>query len=412
MCCLLAAAAACATEDTRNAARPAGSVQFYQIANSPFDVHTRTPSAERQAWMRRYYAKMQTWSTYFDKRLSWYPGAWAYKDSYAIKPDWLVYRTHPEWILRDAEGQALYIPYDCGAGRCPQFAADVGNPDFREWWIAEAAELVRKGYRGLWVDDVNLAWRVSDGTGKHVRPIDPRTGEPMTLEAWQRNFATFMHEIRAQFPNIEIAHNVIWYAARNPATNPHVVNTIRAADYINLERGASDRGLRGGDGRFGFDTFLKYIDFVHAEDRAVILMDEATNTHERDFALAGWLLISTGHDLVASENKAWTTPANFWRGYALNLGAAAGPRFRWQELYRRDFQCGTVLLNPPDAHTQTVRLPRGLRTLAGRAAESTTLAARRAVILLNDQGHCQRDVVAPEVPWLPLPDARSRASES
>lgn len=361
---------------------PEGRVRFYNIADSDFDRHSRRPSPAEQAWMRRHFARMQTYSPYFDARLAWYPDAWVYKDSYALKPHWPAYREHPEWVLRDAEGRELFIPWGCAQGRCPQHAADVGNPEFRAWWIEAARALIEAGYRGIWVDDVNLTWRVGDGAGRHVRPLDPRTGEPMTLADWRSNFAGFMEEIRAALPDAEIAHNVIWYAGE--FDDPAILRQIDAADYVNLERGATDPGLTGGDGRFGFERFLAFVDLVHRRDRAVVMMDYGRTPLEREFGLAAWLLANGGRDLLASDQLDWTAPGRLWAGYRLDLGPARGARFRWRGALRRDFACGTVLLNPPDGAALTLAVPAGLRRIDGGPARRVDLPARTAAVLLGD----------------------------
>src|SRR5688500_10113042 len=100
------------------------------------------------------------------------------------------------FVLRDEGGRRLYIPWGCSGGRCPQWAGDIGDPAFRAAWIAEAREQLAAGYAGLYVDDVNMLPQVSDGRGRLVAPIDPRTGEPMRLEDWRRYMASFMEEVR------------------------------------------------------------------------------------------------------------------------------------------------------------------------------------------------------------------------
>src|SRR5262249_12532631 len=138
-------------------------------------------------------------------------------------------------------------------------------------WIKEARGVVAKGYVGIWVDDVNLSWRISNGNGTFVQPINPRTGALMTLNEWQGYFATYLEEIRAAFPNAAITHNSIWYA--DEFTDPDVLRQIDSADYINLERGANDQGLTGGTGKNSFTRWLSFIDLAHARGKGVILMD-------------------------------------------------------------------------------------------------------------------------------------------
>jgi hypothetical protein len=64
------------------------------------------------------------------------------------------------------------------------WAADIGNAGFRAHWIAEAVAVLAHGYRGLYLDYVNMTLEeITDGNGNVTTPIDPRTGQPMTLAA-------------------------------------------------------------------------------------------------------------------------------------------------------------------------------------------------------------------------------------
>ncbi len=378
LCVCLLATAFVPARAAINAA-PEGRVRFYQIADTPFDRYTHSPVTADQEFMRERYFRMQTYSTYFDSRLAWYPNAWVYKDSYAIKPHWRVFRVHPEWVLRDQAGRKLYIDWGCGNGTCPQYAADIGNPEFRRWWIEGARALIERGYAGIWIDDVNMAWRISDGQGERVIPRDSRTGRDMTLADWQRYLADFMAEVRAALPAAEITHNTIWYAGA--FDDPLIARQIDAADYINLERGATDKGLRGGRGEWGFERFLEFVDTVHRRGRSVVMMDYGTTTTEREFGLATWFLISRGRDLMSSNQLAWTAPDRWWTGYGLDLGRAHGPRYEWRGVLRRDFDCGMVLLNQPDMPVRRLAPGSGFTDIDGRPAADVTLEGRAAAIL-------------------------------
>lgn len=360
-------------------------VKFFVDASSSFDAWTRSPTPEEQEWMREHYFRMQTYSSYFGPRLAWYPNAWVYKDSYAIYPDSDVRSERPEWILRDDEGNELYIPYGCSGGACPQFAADIGNREFRRWWIDELRETLADGYLGVWVDDVNMAWRVSNGDGDHVTPVDPRTGARMTLADWRRYFAEFMEEIRAAFPGIEIAHNVIWYA--QPPNDPFIERQLRAADFINLERGATDSGIRGGGGTYGYETFLAFIDRMHGMGKHVILDDDDSTTEaEWIYELATYLLVKSGDDMVGADgDRSRMNPHDFWEGYEVRMGEALGERYETDGVFRRDYRCGVVVLNQPDQPTRTLDLQERFSLLGGGGdgVSSITLRQSMAAVLLR-----------------------------
>ena len=332
--------------------------------------------------MREHYLRMLTYNPYFDARLGWYPNAWVYKDAYSIRSSDAIFSSHPEWVLRDPNGNMLYIPWGCANATCPQFAADFGNLEFRSNWIREAKLALDKGYLGLFVDDVNMEWRVGDGNGNSVTPIDPRTGAPMTLSNWRRYFAEFMEEVRAAFPGIEIAHNAIWYAG-SPG-DQYIRRQIAASDYFNLERGATDAGLTGGGGTFGFETFLAFVDAVHALGPGVVLMDYGTTVQQREYALVAWFLLSEGTDLMSSDQLNWRAPDTWWIGYDVDLGDDKGKRYSADGVLRRDFACGTVLLNQPGMPRRTIELTSPHRRIDGSQSTSVTLDASSAAILLTD----------------------------
>jgi putative glycosyl hydrolase-like family 15 (GHL15) protein len=360
-------------------ARAAGAagVEFFAIADSNFDQFTENPTPEAQLWMRVHYDRMLTYSPYFDRRVSWFPNAWVYKDLYAIYVGSADAANHPEWILHDLAGNALYIPYGCSGGMCPQYAADVGNPDFRTRWIADAGATLAAGYRGLFVDDVNLTLaRVSDGAGQPVTPHDPRTGQAMTEWAWRGYMADFTAQIRSAFPTVEIAHNALWFIGD---TDPSVQREIAAADWAVLERGVNDAGIRGGDGTFGLDTFLAHVDFIHGMGRSVAYVAGARSRGQREYGLAALLLLDAGRDMLGNQRGG--TPNDWWSGYDVSLGLPTGDRYRWAGLLRRDFAGGLVLLNPPDGSSQRLALAAPCMDLSGRTRRTVRLRAASGAVL-------------------------------
>jgi hypothetical protein len=316
---------------------------------------------------------------YFDSRLEWFADAWTYKDLYAIYPGSRLRSGADRFILRDAAGNRLHIPFDCSAGTCPQFAGDIGDPAFRAAWIAEARSQLAPGYRGLYIDDVNSFFEVSDGSGKRVTPQDPRTGRPMTWADWKRYLADFTEQIRAAFPEQEIVHNAVWFAGDGDSD---VRRQHGAADVINFERGINDSGITGGTGRFALRTMLAMVDRLHARSIGVAFDSSADTHQERLYGLAGYFLVSSGRDLLGSYAGGF--PDDWWSGYDTELGEPAGRRYDWKGLIRRDFAGGVALLNEPGARTRTVDLGPGYRDLRGRPASRVTLNGSSGAVLVRD----------------------------
>ncbi len=357
---------------------PEGRVNFTKAAESGFDSYTLNPSAARQQWMRDHYWRMRTYPPYFDTRTDWYPGAWAYKDAYAIYRGSSLASEHPDWILKDIEGNRLYIPYACDGSSCTQYAADVGNPEWRRHYIDAAKSYIARGYRGIFVDDVNFAFMVGNGAGQLVAPVDPRTGARMTHDAWQRYFAEFMEQLRADLPaGAEIVQNQVYFHVG--LSSPYVKRAIDAATHIEVERGINDMGIRGGSGQFGFETVLAWVDYAHSRGKGVIY--DIQTDWGREYALATYFLTSTSNDGIGME--AGSLPDAWWTGWDTDLGAALTGRYTWNGTFRRDFERGSVFVNQPDQPARTLTPEGSWTRLDGSAVTSVTLASRDGLVLLR-----------------------------
>ena len=358
-----------------------GSVDVLAVAKTSFNGFT---SGGYWSAINEHYDRLRVYVPYWHSRLAEFDQVFAYRVSYgmSVDPDKDTRPIeHPDWVLRDGDGDPTYIDFRCSTG-CVRYAADIGNPEFIADTIAWAQDLRDRGYPGIMLDDVNFAWRISDEFGDPVYPIDPRTGEPLTLTTWQRYFAEFLEAIRAAVPDMEIMHNVIWYADAPTMDNPYVDRQIAAADYLQLERGANDKGLVGGDGKFSMGNFFAFVDRAHELGANVLLLDEnAVDEVGQEYNLAAALLLNDGNDLVSTEDHDFIDPDNFWSGFDTDLGDALGPREVDGTITRRDFTGGLVLFNDPQAPTVTITLDSPMRNLAGDVVETVTLGSREAAIL-------------------------------
>ncbi|HET6547256.1 MAG TPA: putative glycoside hydrolase, partial [Solirubrobacter sp.] len=272
------------------------------------------------------------------------PAAWAHRSAYALSAADAA--AHPEWVLGDAAGDALSVG--------SSYAADVGDPAYRAWWIDRAAAAVG-GTRGLYIDDVTMERRFS-GTAR-----DPRTGSNLSESAWQRYMADFMVAVRGALPSTEIVHEVVW-----TAWGWNVRRELAAADAVALERGFRDPAITG---PWEFHAFLAFVEARQAAGQDVVLGAGPGQS----YTLATYLLADRGAASLA------TTDA--WTGYGARLGAPAGSRYGWSGVWRRDFADGMVLVNPPGAAARTLRVGAGYRELAGAARATVTLPPGSGAVL-------------------------------
>jgi hypothetical protein len=365
------------------AASDAGHVYFQRLAEPGLDRFTNSPSRAQQQWFRTHFARMGVFSSYFDNKTSWYPNGLVYVNLYGIPAESTLPREHPDWVLRDRADNRLYIPWGCKAGVCPQFAGDVANPGFRASRIQEIRTIVARGYRGVWLDDVNMEFRVSDGREKQVPPIDSSTGQPMSWAAWRNHVADFVEQIRRAIPQAEILHNSIWFAGPEGVrdSDPAIQRAIQAADNINIERGiGSDMGLTGGTGEWSLHALFAFIDRVHAAGRGVTLEEYEIDRPTQQYALAGYFLISSGKDRLGDTSS---TPDNWWTGFDTELGEPLGARTYQDGVFRREFSGGIVLLGEPGLKERAITLPGPFTTLDHQTVTSIRISGRRGIVLLR-----------------------------
>ncbi len=355
-----------------------GCLHFEWKTSTYTNQYTDSPTSSQQEWFQQKFFRIVGYSPYWDTRLSWFPNSWFYQDSSSIYTYSPIVQQHPEFILKDANGAMLYINFGCSNGTCPQYAPNYSSEAFRQWWIAEAATTFEAGYKGIFIDDVNLTMNLTNGTSSDT-PIDTNTGLPMTQQAWEQYFAGFLTEVRKAFPNAEICHNALWYSGSgNPISDPYVAQEVQAANWVNLERGYDDTGLSGDDTFWSVQNFMAYIDAVHTKGTNVVL--EQYGSDGTEYALAGYLLTGSGSDIFADDSM---TPNNWWSGYDIDLGSPLDTRYTWNGLIRRDFKNGMVLMNPPGMATVTATLANTMTDLTGSTVSSVTIPAWTGVVLLG-----------------------------
>jgi Hypothetical glycosyl hydrolase family 15 len=376
-----------------------GELRFIRDAKSSFDPFITGATVAQRQWMNGHYEGMRGYSPFFDQALPWAPPSQFYMDLYAIYNNASgdqVIAQHPDWVLRDAAGKKLFIQWGCSGGTCPQYAADIGHPGFRSHWIEDAREQLEKGYDGIFIDDVNLAMKVSNGNGAFTRPLDPRTGSPMTDADWRRYVAEFTEEIRAAFPDATLSHNTYWRDHASWRADSFTLRELAAADVIEIERGFNDGGIVGGEGTYGFETYLSHMDWLHSRGLSIMYQPYGLDWASREFEVASYYLVNDGGDSIVSDFQA--DPTNWWPGWDMDLGAPAGPRYEWNALLRRDFASGMVLVNQPGAAARTVTLPENSTwtDLAGNNVTSVTLGARRAKVLRKGTPAAPPDTTPPQ----------------
>lgn len=210
----------------------------------------------------------------------------------------------------------------------------------------------------------------------------------MSWDDWRRSIAEFTEQIRSTFSDLEILHNAIWFAGGEKRdADPFIKRELASADYINLERGVIDTGLRGGDGEWSLRAFFSYIDRVHRLGKGVVLDNMGGKI---EYSTASYFLISSGVDAMGDQGL---RPDRWWPGLDVDLGEPLGMREDWNGLIRRKFAKGVVLVNAPDSAPVQIRLIGQFRRADGSdAGKALMIAPAEGVILVGSGASADQSI--------------------
>ncbi len=285
-----------------------GRVRFCEYTSPASDQYTNAPSDATKQWMRDHWDRAIVYANYWDSRLSWYANGWAYVDPSAIYTSSVEASQHPDWILKDAAGNKLKFYSDV------QYAADIGNPAYVAYRVAQVKALMQRGYRGVHLDDMNLDRIVVPNA------IDPRTGQTMTFDNWRLYYAELAEAMRAACPPpFEIVHNALWWA---DFSNAYVLRQIKASTLQELERGFADQNYTPAK----IEQLWAWIDKVHALGvRVNHLASPASTQQAALFNVCCALMVAEPGDYQYA-NYGWQ-PTSWWNVHDTDLGDATGPRY-------------------------------------------------------------------------------------
>ena len=129
---------------------------------------------------------------------------------------------------------------------------------------------------------------------------------------------------------------------------PSSINKCRLLDYFYLEFGINDPGITGGTGQFSMQKQLEMLLRVKANGANFGLAGVTADEPGKELAFAFAMLATDGNDFIGDDTQYPDNPVTWYRN--TNLGAPLSSYYiTGQGVYERDFQYGSVIINPPES---------------------------------------------------------------
>jgi hypothetical protein len=284
-------------------------------------------------------------------------------------------RDHPEWFLLDPDGHRL--EYDGYPGH---WQMDVGNTAYQDAWAADVIKSsTATGFDGVWMDNALFPCDAyHDGVCPAKYPTDA---------ALQDAYRSMLANTRDEFvaSGLKTVANLSNARVHGDAWDTYT-------EY--LDGGFDEWWLTFDDENMlseyseGWSKQVAEIAANEARGKITLVQPHHTQGEDRPYryALASYLMAAGDLAAISSitETDGYGDPSPWRAEYDWDLGAPSGPyRSVGTNVFRRDFACGTVVVNAnrTDSRSVTVPLDGTYRDHLGTSTSSVSLGGTTGVIL-------------------------------
>jgi hypothetical protein len=280
--------------------------------------------------------------------------------------DWNTVNANESWFMHNASGQRLT---NSGSD---WDQLDPTNTAWQNYWLNQVSTNIQEsGAQGVFADSFEAGIGSFWYDEYDVRFAGTNAANP----AYWPNGNTWINQLQTLANTMQQGLN------QSPGAPVYVPNLDGMNTYWStLNYAALPAGFAEGFGDYG-PTYLGGLpsDWVMAMNRALELTDQnkvfiiqsylqndpnsSLGQMQRGFDLGSYLLLKSDHTYINMVPPGpGAGPGFYYPEYTINLGPALAPpatnvsQYLWNNVYRRDFQNGIVLVNP-SATTYTITLP-------------------------------------------------------
>lgn len=248
---------------------------------------------------------------------------------------------HPDWFLRDVDGNPVTDD--------DFVLMDPASPGWRDFWL-ERARVAQEylGWDGVFLDNAEASLSKRERRGKLLAAYP----DDASYQAAVAGFIEYVYTTYFQPSGRPLMANII--ALREPTAWFDYLQVLDGAmkeafavDWDNGYLSASD-----------WEQHLAIAEQTQQAGKTIVLVGqgEAGDADRQLFALASFLLVSDGGAYFRYADSSAYRYAWLYENYDLDLGQPLGARYQDGEVWARDFQRGSVRVDPT-THTAEITTP-------------------------------------------------------
>ena len=250
-----------------------------------------------------------------------------------------ILKEHPSWFLRDEQGEL--IRHDSNV------YMDAGNSEYRQFWLERTKQMQMEfGWEGVFIDNVEASLNKLLRVG--AQPANYKNDSE--YQAAIEGFLQYLHVQYFKPQEVPVMANIIEW------NNQDVwFRYMQYLDGVMIESFSLDYN----NDYLLVDEWEEDINLAvktQALGKTVILVAQGNEEDQarEEFALGSYLLANDGLAYFRYTNSESYGLVWLYDNYSIELGLPLGPAYQTGNMWKRDFEQGSVIINPLTYSTEFI----------------------------------------------------------
>jgi hypothetical protein len=259
------------------------------------------------------------------------------------------WKKREDWFLHDRSGERVQVRVKNYKGPRARFGMNVGHPGYQNYLGRRAVEFLEAGFDGVQLDNVetDYSYRLRNvGTWISALPVE------MTEERWYKSEIEMLARIRQMADHAGFEKREIIFNHMRAGELERSMKYLFQVDGANAEHWLNRKAAPGG--KWGWESRLELAWRAGHTGKRTNLLATATvlSPEEALFTFASYLLALQGGKNTFWYGSTYRAEEMRWfYFYDTDIGMPVEETHPMGEsgVYRREFEGGTVLVNPQES---------------------------------------------------------------